>query len=116
MDPQMTALARHNTINAIPKDALKGISFQSARAGELQLGEAPGLILTNPPWGRRIETDKDLLFKELRGLRQRFPAWKMAVFCDDEAFETGFGCRADKKTALSNGAVPCWFYQFNAID
>lgn len=59
-------------------------------------GVAPGLIITNPPWGARIGQRKPLFalygaFGQL--LAQRFAGWRVAVVCPDAGLigATGLG-------------------------
>jgi len=74
-----------------------------------------GFLITNPPYGKRLGdiTQAEHIYKEMSGLEQRFPGWKIAVITDHNGFESFFGKKADSCKEISNGAVPSYFFQYD---
>ena len=73
-----------------------------------------GVLVTNPPYGKRLgdQSTAEQIYKDMRGLEQRFPGWKLAVITDHSGFETFFGKKADSCREISNGAIPSYFFQY----
>ena len=83
--------------------------------------EGVGLIVCNPPYGERLNTDE---FAELQTLFQRFGqrlkeqylGWKLALISGapvDVIKSIGF--RTSKQYSLLNGTIPCKVYCFDLI-
>lgn len=77
--------------------------------------EAPGLVITNPPYGERIGHQEGLVpvYRTL-GARAtaQFDGWRLALITSDEGLARATGLRADKRYALFNGALECRLYTF----
>ena len=76
---------------------------------------APGLLITNPPYGERMGEDADViaLYRLLGAkLKGEFPGWKASVIAADEAHGHALGLRADKRYKLYNGAIECTLLNF----
>ncbi|MCL2185213.1 MAG: class I SAM-dependent RNA methyltransferase [Treponema sp.] len=73
-----------------------------------------GFLVTNPPYGKRLGdlSQAEQIYKEMAGLEQRFPGWKIAVITDHSGFESFFGRKADTCREISNGAIPSYFFQY----
>ena len=73
-----------------------------------------GYLVTNPPYGKRLgdQAMAEQIYKEMGGLEQRFPGWKLAIITDHSGFETFFGKKADSCREISNGAIPSYFFQY----
>ena len=76
-----------------------------------------GFIITNPPYGKRLgdQSQSEKVYTEMGGLTSRFPSWKLAVITDHSGFESFFGKKADSCREMSNGAIPSYFYQYEAL-
>jgi 23S rRNA (guanine2445-N2)-methyltransferase / 23S rRNA (guanine2069-N7)-methyltransferase len=77
---------------------------------------APGLVITNPPYGERMGDDAEVvaLYRLLGAkLKSEFPAWKASVIAADEAHGHALGLRADKRYKLYNGAIECTLLNFD---
>ncbi|MCL2272836.1 MAG: class I SAM-dependent RNA methyltransferase [Treponema sp.] len=79
--------------------------------------ENTGFIVTNPPYGKRLgeQSAAERIYKDMSGLGQRFPGWKLAVITDNSGFESFYGKKADSCREISNGAIPSYFYQYELI-
>lgn len=76
---------------------------------------AQGLLVTNPPYGRRLaETDElPALYRAIGDVaKHKFRGWKFCLFTEDGALGKHLGMRADKLHSLFNGAVPCKLIHF----
>ena len=80
----------------------------------LQLSEANGVFLCNPPYGERLSDRKscEKLYGELRRLQARHPGWSLCAISSDPGFERAFGRRADRRRRLYNGRLECEFMTF----
>lgn len=90
------------------------IHFQKREAGELSHPKKYGFIITNPPYGERIE-DKENLPALYRKLGERFSAldsWSMYVITAYEEAERYIGRRADRNRKIYNGMMKTYYYQF----
>ena len=77
-------------------------------------GGPQGFLITNPPYGKRLgdQSIAEQIYKEMSGLEQRFPGWKLAIISDHSGFETFFGKKADSCREISNGALSSYFFQY----
>jgi len=79
-------------------------------------GEAPGLVVTNPPYGERLGSEAELIkLYSLLGhaLKQHFGGWRAAVFTGRPDLGPRLGLRAEKMYALYNGDLPCKLLLFD---
>jgi 23S rRNA (guanine2445-N2)-methyltransferase / 23S rRNA (guanine2069-N7)-methyltransferase len=79
-----------------------------------EMGES-GLVLTNPPYGERLETQSGLVpLYALLGARLRtFSGWPTALITSDPQLARATGLRAEKQWKLYNGALACVLYRFH---
>lgn len=108
--PQALSAAKANAMRAgIP--AL--VDFRGASVAQLtrpNVGEGPGLIVTNPPYGERIGELPELvpLYAALgERARREFPGWWLALFTANPDLGHRTGLRADKQYAFKNGPIDC---------
>lgn len=80
----------------------------------LDLGGEYGIIITNPPYGKRIEDRESVkeINRALGDLARSLPTWSEYIITADEGFEKGFGKRADRKRKLFNGSIRTDYYQY----
>ncbi|HRQ65660.1 MAG TPA: bifunctional 23S rRNA (guanine(2069)-N(7))-methyltransferase RlmK/23S rRNA (guanine(2445)-N(2))-methyltransferase RlmL [Xanthomonadaceae bacterium] len=78
------------------------------------MGES-GLVLTNPPYGERLETQSGLVpLYALLGSRLRtFSGWPTALITSEPQLARATGLRAEKQWKLYNGALACVLYRFH---
>jgi 23S rRNA (guanine2445-N2)-methyltransferase / 23S rRNA (guanine2069-N7)-methyltransferase len=79
-----------------------------------EMGET-GLVLTNPPYGERLETQAGLVpLYALLGERLRtFTGWRTALITSEPTLARATGLRAERQWKLMNGALPCVLYRFH---
>lgn len=90
------------------------IHFQQRPVSELSHPKKYGFLITNPPYGERIE-DKKNLPELYRTIGERFAAldsWSAYIITAYEDTERYFGRKADKNRKIYNGMMKTYFYQF----
>ncbi|MBQ3105313.1 MAG: class I SAM-dependent RNA methyltransferase [Lachnospiraceae bacterium] len=111
IDDAMVNIARENAKLA-GVDHL--IHFQRRAMADLSHAKKYGFIITNPPYGERLEEKENL--KELyRTLGERFgklDSWSLYMITAYEKAEADFGRKADKNRKIYNGMMQTRFFQF----
>lgn len=90
------------------------IHFQQRPVSQLSHPKKYGFLITNPPYGERIE-DKENLPELYRTIGERFAAldsWSAYIITAYEDTERYFGRKADKNRKIYNGMMKTYFYQF----
>ncbi|MCQ2509263.1 MAG: class I SAM-dependent RNA methyltransferase [Lachnospiraceae bacterium] len=90
------------------------IHFQERPVAELSHSGHYGFIITNPPYGERLE-EKEALPELYRTLGQRFqalPDWSMYMITSYEDAQRYIGKNADKNRKIYNGMLKTYFYQY----
>lgn len=90
------------------------IHFQKRSVQELRHPKKYGFIITNPPYGERMEDKKDLpaLYEQMGKAYQNLDAWSFYIITGFEDMERFIGRKADKKRKIYNGMLKTNFYQF----
>lgn len=90
------------------------IHFQERTVAELSHPKKYGFIITNPPYGERLEDKKNLpqLYRTLGERFCRLDAWSAYVITSYEDTEKCFGRKADKNRKIYNGMLKTYYYQF----
>ncbi|MCI8786539.1 MAG: class I SAM-dependent RNA methyltransferase [Eubacterium sp.] len=90
------------------------IHFQQRAAADLHHPKKYGFILTNPPYGERLEEKEALpkLYREIGTAWERLDAWSMFLISGYEDTEKYIGRKADKNRKIYNGMLKTYFYQF----
>lgn len=111
IDPDMIRIARANAKQA-GVDHL--IHFQQRDVADLKHRKKYGFIITNPPYGERLEDKKDLpaLYTTIGQVYRDLDAWSMYLITSYEEAERYIGRKADKNRKLYNGMIRTYFYQF----
>ena len=109
IDEAVLKAARENAANA-------GVSIhiQKRDVSELTHAKKYGFIITNPPYGERLE-DKESLPPLYKILGERFKAldnWSLYMITSYEDCEKYIGRKANKNRKVYNGMIKTYFYQF----
>lgn len=90
------------------------IHFQQRSVSELHHPKKYGFLVTNPPYGERMEERENLpkLYQQLGESYRGLDAWSMYVITGYEGMERDIGRKADKKRKIYNGMLKTYFYQF----
>ena len=111
IDPEVVKIARQNAKNA---GVDKLIHFQARGVNELSHPKKYGFIITNPPYGERLE-DKETLPPIYKAFGKQFAKlsdWSAYMITSYDDAEHYFGRKADKKRKIYNGMLKTYFYSF----
>lgn len=111
IDPAMVKIARQNAKDA-GVDHL--IHFQQRAVSELRHPKKYGFLITNPPYGERIEEKSNLpqLYREIGESYAKLDSWSMYLITSYEDAEKYIGRKADKNRKIYNGMLKTYYYQF----
>ena len=90
------------------------IHFQQRPISELNHPKKYGFIITNPPYGERIEEKENLpgLYREIGQSFKRLDSWSEYLITSYEEAEKFIGRKADKNRKIYNGMIKTYYYQF----
>lgn len=111
LDGEMVAIARENAKMA---GVDKLIHFQQRGVDQLSHPKKYGFLITNPPYGERLEDKKDLpaLYKTIGKRYQALDSWSMYLITAYDRAENDIGRKADKNRKIYNGMMKTYFYQY----
>ena len=111
IDPQIVRAARENARRAGVEDK---IHFQQRAVHQLNHPKKYGFVITNPPYGERMEEKEDLpiLYREIGQAFSRLDCWSEYVITAYEDAERYIGKKAAKNRKIYNGMMKTYFYQF----
>lgn len=100
--------------NARDAGVEKYIHFQARDIKDLHHPKHYGFIVTNPPYGERLEEKAALpeLYRAIGESYGRLADWSMYLITSYEEAEKYIGRRADKNRKIYNGMIKSYFYQF----
>jgi putative N6-adenine-specific DNA methylase len=101
VDPRVVELARENG-----KSAGSRARFHVAPIDALVPLDPPGLVITNPPYGERLEGDPRL-YREMAAVFKRLPGHEIAIFSGTPAIEDAMQMRPLRSVPLWNGPIEC---------
>ena len=90
------------------------IHFQDREVKDLSSNKSYGTIVTNPPYGERLN-DKEEILKIYKTMGESFlklDRWSYNIITSFEDFERYFGKQASKKRKLYNGMLKTNYYQY----
>ena len=90
------------------------IHFQQRDVAKLSHPKKYGFIITNPPYGERLEEKADLpaLYTTIGDVYKNLDSWSMYMITSYEDAERYVGKKADKNRKIYNGMIKTYFYQF----
>ncbi len=111
LDAHMVETARANAKLA---GVDKLIHFQQRNVSELSHPKKYGFIITNPPYGERLEDKAAMvpLYKTIWERYEQLDSWSMYIITGFEDAEKVFGRKADKNRKIYNGMMKTYFYQY----
>ena len=111
LDGEVVKAARENAKRA-GVDHL--IHFQQRDVAKMSHPKKYGFIITNPPYGERLEEKADLpaLYTTIGDVYKNLDAWSMYMITSYADAERYVGKKADKNRKIYNGMIKTYFYQF----
>lgn len=114
IDSQMVMKTRRN---------LRGFAFgrfvevHNAAVDEFPFPEGPAVLITNPPYGERLETDVEDLYGTLGSImKHRLLGYTCFVISSSEAGFKYLALKPDKKYKLFNGDLECSFRKYSIYE
>lgn len=111
IDDYMVSIARENAKLA---GVDKLIHFQRRSVADLSHPKKYGFIITNPPYGERLQEKQDMpaLYKVIGERFKALDSWSMYMITAYEDAEKDIGRKADKNRKIYNGMMKTYYYQF----
>ena len=111
IDKDIVAAARKNAKLA---GVEQYIHFQQRELVNLQSSRKYGFIITNPPYGERLEdkASMPLLYRQIGQAFRGLDSWSMYLLTGYEEAERYIGRKADKNRKIYNGMLKTYLYQF----
>lgn len=111
IDPKAIRACRENAEAAGVKDL---IHFQVRDVRELHHPKKYGFLISNPPYGERLEDKAALpeLYRTIGEVYRHLDSWSMYLITSYEEAEQAIGRKADKNRKLYNGMIKTYYYQY----
>lgn len=111
LDPRMVKLAKDNAELADVRDT---ITFVHSDAAALKPKEEYGVIIGNPPYGERLQTEEEIidLYERIGQRFDQYPGYSVYMLTSYEDFEKAYGRPATKRRKLYNGNIETQYYQY----
>lgn len=90
------------------------IHFQQRSVAELSHPKKYGFIITNPPYGERLEEKEELpdLYRMIGKSLDKLDTWSKYIITSYEEAEKYLGKKADRNRKIYNGMIKSYYYQF----
>lgn len=90
------------------------IHFQKRPVSELRHPKKYGFVITNPPYGERLEEKEMLpdLYRQIGDVYRGLDDWSMYLITSYDEAEKYIGRKADKNRKIYNGMIKTYYYQF----
>lgn len=111
IDENMVKISRENARLAGVEHM---IHFQRRSVSELSHSGRYGFIITNPPYGERLEEKSGLpaLYREIGNRYRELDSWSMYLITSYADAQKSIGRKADKNRKIYNGMMKTYFYQY----
>lgn len=111
IDEDIVNAARQNAKLAGVADQ---IHFQARDVKDLSSPKKYGFIVTNPPYGERLEDKASMpaLYRTIGTAFNSLDTWSYYIITSFEDAETCIGRKADKNRKIYNGMLKSYFYEF----
>lgn len=113
IDPKAVKAAMANAEEAGVDDCIK---FKVEDIRNLKAHENNGIVITNPPYGKRIGEDDEIskIYKIMKKFFKENGDWSLFFITTDTSSEQKvMGRKADRRRKLYNGRLETTFYQFH---
>ena len=88
------------------------IHFQQRPVSQLSHRKKYGFVITNPPYGKRLEEEEDMpaLYREIGEAFSHLDSWSFYLITAFDQAERYLGRKADKNRKIYNGMMKTYFY------
>lgn len=119
-DPKMVGIARRNIENANLENTIDVTVKEVAQfTPPTHHGNQYGVIVTNPPYGERLNSMEDLsqFYSDFgKVLRERFVDWDMVMLAGNPELGKAIGIHSHKQYNFFNGSIPCKLLLFHITE
>src|SRR5690606_24432115 len=114
LSPGAIAAARANLTRAhLPADT---IQFEVKNALDIQPVAPKGWIITNPPYGERLDdTDTEFWSDWASHLKRNFSGWSVNVITSDLELPSKLRLKPNRRFPLFNGPLDCRLFNFQMV-
>ena len=94
------------------------LAFKVQDMVNARAGEAAGVMVSNPPYGIRLEDEHFLngFYPQLGGvLKQQFHGWQVGLISADMGLPKGLRLKPERKIPLFNGKLDCRLFIFKMV-
>lgn len=114
INPTILRIAERNILNADLEDFIE-VQFKDFFKSEKEL--FPVLILFNPPYNERIESDNEVLYKSIGDtLKNHYPNTLAWFITSDLSAKKYVGLKPSKKLKIFNGKLECDFLRYDIYE
>lgn len=142
-DSRMIGVAKENALRALPQDLANAIDWQVSSFESLTAKAAQGVLITNPPYGKRLEKSSgsgvtthqgkvpvaentgasdapeqvDYSFERgiAETLKKKFAGWSAWILTDDVKLESHMRLKASRRVPVFNGDIECRWMRFDMV-
>ncbi|MGE8604171.1 THUMP domain-containing class I SAM-dependent RNA methyltransferase [Bordetella trematum] len=113
IDPQAIEFARANAERAwLTEDTIR---FEVGDARQVQAPAPEGWIVTNPPYGERMEVEDEFWREWSACLKQQFAGWQAHVISSDMKLPQRMRLKPVRRIPLHNGSLDCRLFAFELV-
>lgn len=111
IDPEVVKIAKENAVRA---GVDKLIHFQQRPVKDMSHHGKYGFIITNPPYGERLEERETLpaIYSAFGDRFKMLDTWSAYLITSYDETEKYVGRKADKNRKIYNGMIKTFYYQF----
>ncbi|WP_415834124.1 THUMP domain-containing class I SAM-dependent RNA methyltransferase, partial [Kerstersia similis] len=115
LDPAVIAAARSNAERArLGPDAIR---FEVGDARHFAPPAESGWIVTNPPYGERLDEHEDVLWQEWAShLKHSYAGWRLNVISNDMSLPQALRLKASRRQPIFNGSLECRLFSFDLVE
>ncbi|MFA5704004.1 MAG: class I SAM-dependent RNA methyltransferase [Advenella sp.] len=114
INPHAIAAAKDNLHRARLADA--SIFFDVKDARHTQAPAEQGWLITNPPYGERMDPEDDTLWREWSScLKKEFANWNVHIISSDLDLPKKLRLKPKQRIPLFNGALDCRLFAFEMV-
>lgn len=110
-DAESVSISRHHAERAGVQDK---IHFQVQDISLLRSSLSGGVIVTNPPYGERLNDNREILklYQTFADVYKHLPHWNLGVITPHRSMERILGRKAIRTRKFFNANLECWYYTF----
>ena len=114
IDPRVIAAAEGNRERAmLSPDTIR---FAVGDARQTRADCEPGWLVTNPPYGERMEEDVTFWPQWAENLKRNYAGWKVNVITSDLELPSRLRLKPKRRHPVFNGALDCRLFTFEMVE